>query len=226
MCDNSGPPSTGKPAALILLPTEIQEAILSQIKDISTLMAVAASCRSLRSLLVYGPNPIIKRVLERSIPPAVLPEALALRESVTLPTIDRESVQALLHKYFTRLNQYLQVSCSLREAYRLERFHRVVHGFTTNFVHQTLSKNPVIGYTSKFEPYPTYSELCRIQRALYRFELCCNLFTKALKRGSARTVIPRDLQATIFFNRFSAWENEQLACIHDYLLRIIDERKF
>jgi hypothetical protein len=34
-----------------------------------------------------------------------------------------------------------------------------------------------------------------------------------------------DDHSTLFFHHFSPWENEQLGCIHDFLLRVIAERK-
>lgn len=56
--------------------------------------------------------------------------------------------------------------------------------------------------------------MIRIQRAFYRFEVYCNLFQNP-ERFDFRE------QRDIFFLKFSDWENEQLACMYDYLFRVI-----
>lgn len=67
---------------------------------------------------------------------------------------------------------------------------------------------------------PSQMELFRTRRALYRFQLYCNLnFRDVVDFHPGRWV--REMRnyrlGRSFFNPFSPWVNEQLACVHDYL---------
>ncbi|KAF3483594.1 uncharacterized protein GIQ15_02918 [Arthroderma uncinatum] len=202
-------PRPKKPLTLNTVPVEIQEAILSHLDSINTLKLAAASCRSLRDLLLYHPNGIIKGVLRSSIPDAVFPEALAVFKSSRLPSTDTEAVQALLNDYFKSLEKVEQPVFSLYEATTLEDFHRLIRRFTAYFISQALSKHPITGAEEE-RPHPANSH----ERAR----------TKPQRTSRpARPVIPLEIQSQLFFRRFAPWENEQLACIHDFLLRIVDK---
>lgn len=229
MNHSSSRPLVDQNATLLLLPPEIQQAIFSQVDNVRTFKAAAASCHSLRDLLLHS-NLVINQVLMRVIPPDLLPEAFAVYKSSRLPSTNRGIVQDFLHDYFTSLS-HISHFWTLNEAASLEQFHELVQLFTTDFVARALSKNPVTGSPEKSEPaLITERELYRIQRAFYRFELYCNLFKRNEKcRNPIRPpplVIPFEDQSRLFFHRFAPWENEQLACIHDFLLRVIDEREF
>ncbi|MCJ1402995.1 hypothetical protein MMC11_006217 [Xylographa trunciseda] len=67
------------------------------------------------------------------------------------------------------------------------------------------------------------TERRRIERAFYRFELYCNLFRER-KYGDDR--FSPEEQRDIFFASYTPWENEQLACIHDYLFDRLSIRAF
>ncbi|KAJ5726783.1 zinc finger domain protein [Penicillium malachiteum] len=56
------------------------------------------------------------------------------------------------------------------------------------------------------------SENYRIERSFYIFQVYCSLF------GQSKTPLPFDDQLDKFFKRFAPWENEQFACVHDFLL--------
>lgn len=71
---------------------------------------------------------------------------------------------------------------------------------------------------------PSQMELFRIRRALYRFQLYCNLnFRDVVDFHPGRWV--REMRnyrmARSFFNPFSPWVNEQLSCVHDYLEEVL-----
>ena len=56
-------------------------------------------------------------------------------------------------------------------------------------------------------------------RGFHRFELYCNLLHVYDGDDGLQFII--DKQCRLFFDAFTYWENEQLACIHDYLHRCI-----
>lgn len=56
----------------------------------------------------------------------------------------------------------------------------------------------------------------RYEREFYRFELYCNLY-----HDFKTPVMSLEEQRVFFFSNFSPWENEQLTCVHDYLIRLL-----
>ncbi|KAI1745779.1 hypothetical protein F4680DRAFT_403203 [Xylaria scruposa] len=99
-------------------------------------------------------------------------------------------------------------SWSLQKALRLGRFHFYVDAFAKKFVETTLTKTP-----SNQPQYPvTNQEICRIQRALYRFQLFCNL---------ERTAVNINCNDDFFTKCFDIFEHEQLFCIYYFLVRAV-----
>lgn len=73
---------------------------------------------------------------------------------------------------------------------------------------------------------PSQMEFFRIRRALYRFQLYCNLnFRDVVDFHPGRWVREKRnfRMGRYFFNPFSPWVNEQLACVHDYLEEVLSK---
>lgn len=71
---------------------------------------------------------------------------------------------------------------------------------------------------------PSQMEIFRISRALYRFQMYCNLmFRDVVDFHPGRRVRElRNLHLDRYFmGPFSPWVNEQLCCIHDYLEEVL-----
>lgn len=102
---------------------------------------------------------------------------------------------------------------TLNEALRLERLHVSVDWFANKFATEALAKDPLSRSHAPVIP----QEKARFQRALYRFEIYCNLFREVKRVQSL--VCPE--QKTVFFSNFAPWEIEQIGCVHDYLIRAI-----
>ncbi|KAJ9646962.1 hypothetical protein H2204_000654 [Knufia peltigerae] len=108
------------------------------------------------------------------------------------------------------------LSWTLSQALQLGHLQRHVAHLSLDFASHC-SENPVTEVDVKlfWEGFPTPTEIRRIQRTLYRFEIYCNLFRARKKPPAAAFDV--DEHRTVFFSKFSPWENEQLGCIHDYL---------
>ncbi|KAM5432123.1 hypothetical protein McanMca71_007868 [Microsporum canis] len=193
------------PLTLISLPAEIQEAILCQLDCFRILKSAAASCRSFRDLVLYQPGRIVKQILRTSIPD-----------------------DGFIDDYFESLKKIPRPNLSLSEAVALEDYNRLVNNFARDFARRALSKHPITRVEEKC-PWPvTERESYRILRAFYRFELYWKLFQGTEKPRGERhrqLTIPLKDHSKLFFDRFAPWENEQVACIQDFLLRLIDERE-
>ncbi|KAJ5618729.1 zinc finger domain protein [Penicillium herquei] len=101
---------------------------------------------------------------------------------------------------------------TLREALHLIQLHDTVQRFARKYAAQAIEmlENEGIYHASTYSF--TSSENYRIERSFYVFEVCCSLFWQS------KNPLPWDDQLDKFFKRFAPWENEQLACIHDFLL--------
>ncbi|EGD94589.1 hypothetical protein TESG_02099 [Trichophyton tonsurans CBS 112818] len=222
-------PRQEKLLTLTSLPAEIQETILSQLDSFRTLNSIAATCRAFRDLVLYHPRGIIDRILKSIIPDEVFPEAITFFEASKLPTTNVEVVQELLGRYFTSLKRNMgpRPKFSLSEATTLEKYHRLIQGFTHVFITSALSKHPITGDEVKPPWFVTKGEQYRIQRALYRFELYWKLFKRMERNDRSQRypqlAIPLQDHSKLYFDHFAPWENEQMICIQDFLLRIVDE---
>ena len=128
--------------------------------------------------------------------------------------------KAAVHEYLRDFPQSLRSSHSHKwtpfEALRATKLHRCVQYLTKDFVAFASSQDVIFRHQGKTSLTPSSTELRRIQRAFYTFELYCNLFRE--REGKLRNVKFNEReQRQVFFNKFAPWENEQLGCIHDYL---------
>jgi hypothetical protein len=69
------------------------------------------------------------------------------------------------------------------------------------------------------------TEEMRLMRALYRFQLCCNLFGKGLHKGPRQSRLDFDSIdiLKIFFCIFEPWEVEEIACIYTFAKEKYDQ---
>jgi hypothetical protein len=100
----------------------------------------------------------------------------------------------------------------LIDALPLGRLHIFVHYLAKRFATKVLASEARL---SAISSRPTLSEICRFERALYRFEIYCNFFRSSLAPSR------REERRELYFSKFSPCENEQLDCIHGFLIREI-----
>ncbi|KAG4432114.1 hypothetical protein IFR05_012413 [Cadophora sp. M221] len=195
-----------------LLPIETQQAILSSLTDIASLQQCALSCPTLYSSYKAAEKIIISQVLFKQIGIGVLPEAVMALSSSRLKFIELES--------FTSANfqkrQPAPEVYTFKDALLISNFHLIVEFLTRDFVHKALAASPFMEPSGLVVP-ATPTEIDRIQRAFYMFEIYRNIFTRHYFNRQWRS----EAQQGMFFQYFSAWQNEQLACVHDYLVQIV-----
>lgn len=112
---------------------------------------------------------------------------------------------------------------SFADAIRIANLEQVITLVTADFVRTTLEACPVSVNQDRGLDLlaPSSTELRRIHRALYRFQMFCNLFSHGednpwMDIGS-RVFDPQD-KSFIFLLMFAAWEVEELGCIRDYII--------
>lgn len=217
-----------QPSPIEGLPVELVRMLLSHLPDVASLQAAALSCPLFFYAFLKAEGTITTQVLLNHIDISVLPEAMIATESSLLRPHDPEPEgrEAILEFVSRNLRQRpsLPRYWSLRNALDLSRLHFYVDWLAEQFSKQLLIKKPL----SQTSSFPTRQERCRIERAFYRFEIYCNLFretpsTKPIlfcESPDVQSIVYSE-QKTLFFANFSPWENEQLGCIHDFLVRTV-----
>ncbi|KAI1423884.1 hypothetical protein F5Y12DRAFT_797928 [Xylaria sp. FL1777] len=217
-----------RPGRVNTLPVELLQMILEFLPDVTSLHA-AVSCSLFYHGFLNAEKTITTRVLMNQIDfNEVLPEAIMSSESALLPRFGPENLEAgsgheLISGFVARNLQQRAIpprQWSLRRALRVSRLHFYVDALAKKFVDAAFTKAPL---NQSSHPV-THQEICRIQRALYRFETYCNLFWVGRKLGrqfSADLSPIYDEQRALFFAHFHPCETEQLGCIHDFLVQAI-----
>ena len=203
--------STKSSSYLENLSVELKQTILSGIADIISLRAAALSCPALYSALLGAETHIVTRVLLNEVDVGVLPEAIIAQEALRLESCTEKLAQEFIARHLSERHLPPQ-KWSLCDAIRIAKLHACVSELALQFIATVTTKSSIIASRSV-----TRAEICRIERALYRFELFCNLFRGF--ENSHHRLLER-LFDRFFFN-FSPWEIEQLACVHDYLVQLI-----
>lgn len=191
------------------LPTELKQCLLSAVQDISTLQSIALSCSSYYHAFKNAESLITAHVIHNQVHVDVLPEAMAAFESSRLQLRTREHARNFVHDHLCSRTAPAE-SCILLNALPLSQLQLCVQYFADGFIAEAFNETSPFGYCD--DPPPRFgvsrTEVHRIHRALYRYEVYCNLFRSP-------TLFELSEQLDLFFLRFSHWENEQLASVHD-----------
>lgn len=223
------PPTSNEPNQLLLtsLAPELKCAIFTSLPDVTSARALALTSPSFYYTFLDSQSLILTQVLQNEITADLLHGAFAAYKACQIPVWTKQAVQHFLTEYFGDSVPHKAHRWTLSEALHMSKVHSCVEFFAAEFASFALSKNRT---TRGSNAAPSFTELIRIKRIFYRFELYCNLFRKPrydqMLRGERNCLIqPSPLEAQeqrdIFFDMFSPWENEQLGCIHDYLIEEI-----
>ncbi|KAI1109804.1 hypothetical protein F5Y14DRAFT_390502 [Nemania sp. NC0429] len=200
------------------LPAELLQMILEALPDVLSLHNAVLSCSLFYHTFSHVQSTVTTRVLLNQVNLDVLPEAIMAAESILLRPHDSDPTSYRTIMKFVVENLQKRPSpprsWTLQKALRVSRLHSYVDVLTNNFIAATLTTHPL----SRSDHHPvTYQETCRVKRALYRFEVYCNLFRE---ESDVESPIYNE-QKSLFFAHFAPYENEQLGCIHDYLVRAV-----
>jgi hypothetical protein len=211
-------------SAVERLPVELLGEVMSKLPDLHTLQMAALSCPAFYQAFTGAKSVLYTRVVLGKMDSRVLPEAVATLESSQLPEKLASPDQLMADFADRHLYQRIErtPSWNFEQAVRMERLHSQVGILARQFAEAALAEKfaATIGVPSNTSNVecapPTSRELCRFERAFFRFETYINFarITYGDPKGSGYRMDP-------FFQNFSPWENEQLACIHDFLFRLV-----
>ncbi|KAI1775897.1 hypothetical protein F4818DRAFT_441174 [Hypoxylon cercidicola] len=203
------------------LPTELIQMIFSCFDDLDTLGAAILCCRTFYNAFVRIEEHITTGILLKQIHPDVMSDAFAVDASRILSDRNDGDRKATLQIFLICMLKIKTGSLppptvwKLSEALPLSRFHNIVSYFATRLLSTALNGAREDSREVPRQEALTDTEVHGVQRALYRFELYCNMFV-----GSN---LPVARQRDLFFSHFSVLENDQLSCIYGLLLEIASE---
>lgn len=199
--------------------------ILKQIPDPGSLQASVASCRAFYDAYQNSPISISKNLVLRKVNAEVLPEAILLilaRNARPVPQYELESTVVQLMGRRNDPDLVASHNWTLADAAGIIRLHSLIEDLANECASFRLAMLGMIaletGNRAHREP-PSDSELIRVKRALYRFEINRTLIPIGLDREDYNHYILAAQFA--FLETCSPWENEQLASVHRYLFRLV-----
>jgi hypothetical protein len=236
-----------QPFMLEKLPSELKSQILLDMSDLQTLNALIHASPSYHQVYTSQRINILSKVMERELEPPVLADAIAtLAASRLADGEDRiTKVRDFLDQYRTTI--YAKGGSGLssitpEDISCVARLHTAITTIALRFYEFTVVARPHLPDVESTRPSPSRTELQRIYRALYRFEMFCKLFSSnRIPRDSTRyfqTGYPytgatssaplnlteadgRDI-SDWFLAIFQPWEVEEIGCVYDFLSRQYD----
>lgn len=222
------------------MPLHLLTEILSRLDDMHSLGSAIKSHRLLYAAYQDDKDTVLKSIIRNQISPDLMRYAVAAYDA---RYVDRDDEKALKQLVVDSLAHRDRRGRTLQERFleyrignnastpalaaQLSSTHSVVQHFSRRFLADTLPLAPqVLGPDRSASENASENEIFRAQRALYRFQIYCNLGFRDnidtnpggdLTQGWSSAL--RECQKYYHFRSFSPWVNEQLACMHDYLER-------
>lgn len=234
--DSDASEGLGSPAKCIeSLPVEIQRQIMFCLPSLASLGAIIRASPIFYSLFQSEPKNFIGTCLILGLGDAFLDASTAQaamqddfqRQRRDAMKMRRESsvVWPFLESYRKKVeelpcNAWIH-SISLPEAVQMAAFHTsTVEPLVEQYASWALGN---IG-TSATSTALSSTERMRIQRAMYRFQILCDVFGNRLKYDNLTTNRPRNLRCLRFLSRYEPWEIEEILCINSFFQEKYEER--
>ncbi|KAH6651332.1 hypothetical protein F5144DRAFT_559149 [Chaetomium tenue] len=218
------------------MPLHLLSLVLSQLDSTPSLASAIFSHSSFYAAFYEDRDRIIRAILRRQISPEIEPYAFAAYlAATTLGRSDPEEISEFLYQHVARVfergasTEATSVEdlvgksgpINLSRANTLSRTHTIVNYFTRGFIRDTRTlASKELGLKLEGTAAASSDEVFRINRAIYRYLLYCNLFRQPYDKYVNRAGSPLRFY---FFRLFAPWVNEQLACVHDYFERVLSQ---
>ncbi|KAI1270450.1 hypothetical protein F5Y18DRAFT_368354 [Xylariaceae sp. FL1019] len=197
---------------LSTLPTELIQEVLEQIGDLKSLSAATRTCRVIHDAFAGAKDIILINTLRRLIHPSMLPEALTRMEIAYQfgpHFVEAQVLDDFTTNFYTTKFAPPKVWTTVDARY-LCRFHNMIEHVSAWLLGTYMERaGDLLG-----KGQPTATEVRRVQKALYRYDIWCHVF--ADQDGHASN------SNTEFFSHYEMWEIEQIVCVHDALFEMAE----
>ena len=233
------------PVGLTSLSVELACQVLQELHSPGDLYSLIRASSFLYRIFISRKSFVLSQVLLRAIHPDVLSEVRACFEASDIPEIienqpaesSRKKITDFIHGYSTRDEK--QFSQQLREnatSVSLCRLYSTIDYFITDYsskalkaLHtQSLLGVDLVLHKSNepcFNQQPAFSstENGRLQRAFFRFEIYRKIFYYPYCSSGLDPLFDEKEQSDLFLALFPPWEIEELACVHHYLVKVLED---
>jgi hypothetical protein len=225
-----------KTSHLDQLPAELKVIILRHCPDITTLKALTLSSPSYHVAYLEQRRLILSNVLHNALPPSLFFEAYSVFEAKRFQqdegSISRVSeIKSFLLDYHEarKSGNFPSAPLDLEALLPMAQFNIKVEAIVKHYYQPILTTNPVSKEPQPSDGAISRTELSRLYRGLYRFELFCLMFGERKydlevdddwgiwARGFSVLTISR-----LFLSKLAAWEVEEVVCIGKYILDTYD----
>lgn len=215
--------STAPQLSLEQLPVELQQLILSHAPTLSSLSALVHASPQLHRVYVENRTPILRSVLAQVLD-GMLVDALGAYHSGNefFQRVREESllwafIEEYESKYTTTATDWM-AALSSEEIIHLHHFHTsIIEPLTDRYVSWALASLPIPSTNEQTRKQPlSNTERCRIQRAMYRLQVFCNVCSSLRGGYSSREMIEKDVNRLRVLSIFPAWEIEEILCFHRF----------
>lgn len=205
-------------SSLLSLPFDMIQAVLCFIPDIPSLRAVISTCTTLHRAFHNVERLVTERVLSNQMGSELLREAYMVLESSRLKSCwSKKAVKDFVERQKVIITTDIRRPWTLTGGIYVDKIYQHVQYFAADFASSAVSE--VFQLTINAPPPPSASEMHRMKRTFFLFELYCNLFRNYKTPNETR--FSPEGQRELFLKQFPPWEVEQLVCVRDYLLRYI-----
>lgn len=223
--------------AILQMPLHLLVLILSRLNDMRSLGSAILSHSLFYAAYKDDAKGIVRSIIQRQIPAFYMRYAANAHEALHVDRQDKWAVVGLkgwdmrkgpLQEWLARWEEE-PASTSAAVAASLSRTHSIVKYFSHRFLEDTSKLMSDFYASHAGSRKPSRAERYRVYRALYRFQIFCNLGFRTEQDLQPSTEWAETFgyacSATLF-GQFSPWVNEQLACMHDYLEHILSKSMY
>ncbi|KAK5164813.1 uncharacterized protein LTR77_009477 [Saxophila tyrrhenica] len=200
--------------SLETLPAELRRCLLSNL-HLAQLSALVHASPVYHQQYLVDRKYLLSRSIEQTLG-SVAADALFVHELETKPKVERVDAE-LLKRYSenaSRRRLPYGNDHSQAENVDIAAFHlRYVEPLATHYAHSLLENLAGEANSDKGKHVPTASEMVRLTRAMYRFQLLCQLAGPA---GRTYPNDPREDSYTALINLMEPWEVEELLSFYQF----------
>ncbi len=219
--DATGTPNIQQNAAFETPPAEIRREILSAL-DYQSLRALTRASPTFHQQYRLDRRFLLCGCLQRTLGAATFDACAAYRSDTDCFSEERtlESITEFLTSYQgrrpTATYSILDEALAEDEAVAMVVFHfTVIEPLVKRFTNWALDHLADETGGSPHRKPLSSTEEARVLRAMYRFQLCCNVFHDRRTQDGQPSFDPLDV-VKLFFGLFEPWEVEQVLCIQDF----------